>query len=553
MAYKRICCPKCSDSFGQEARFIDHLTEAHGVSDTSQLYVDIFCNGNWPTCQCSVDCHEKIKFASWKVGFISKYVRGHNAKVDSIYLNADKQKEFAQKRRIGYAAGDYKVWNAGLTKKTDERVKLQSESISRSLAEGYSSGKIIDWRVGNEEKASSAAKKCSETKLQMYADGLLEPWNKGRTKFEDDRIKLISDKISQKYKNNPEMGNRIKQKKLAKRLEKYSNFTLISRIDSYKKRRIERLTFKCNKCEEIQEKSLAMLEDTPVCFSCHPKESKGQLQIYEFVKSLVPDAILSDRTVLSPKELDIWVPSANLGIEYNGLYWHSESNLKDKLYHQNKHEMCSAAGINLLSIYEDEWRDKRNIVEGMLRHRLKLPLEKWDARKLEVAEISHIEARNFFEANHLEGHVKSAVAFGLKCKVSGQILAALSLRRPFHKKYSGQLEAGRCCTLAGHSVRGWLGKLTKAAKNYAKTSGVDRLMTYVDSRVGSGNGYVFAGWRLIMRDTAPRFWWTDYKHRFNRFNYRADRIRGMSQLDVAEEGGVVQIWGCSNSMFCLDV
>jgi hypothetical protein len=31
MAYERIQCPKCPSSFGQEARFVSHLSDVHGV------------------------------------------------------------------------------------------------------------------------------------------------------------------------------------------------------------------------------------------------------------------------------------------------------------------------------------------------------------------------------------------------------------------------------------------------------------------------------------------------------------------------------------------
>ena len=241
-----------------------------------------------------------------------------------------------------------------------------------------------------------------------------------------------------------------------------------------------------------------------------------------------------------------------IGHRIQWVIWHSESVLHDPSYHQKKHNLCMQANVKLLSIYEDEWRDKRNIVESMIRHRLKLPAKTWDARKLSVVELRSIDARDFFEANHLEGHVKSVATIALKDPTTGTILAAMSLRRPFHKKYSSYLEAGRCCTLAGHSVRGWLGKLTNAAKKYAKLNGVTKLMTYVDSRVGSGLGYESAGWVLETEDTSPRFWWTDFEHRYNRFKHRADRARNLSQSEVAAEAGVVPIWGCSNSLFVLD-
>ena len=549
MAYEHIKCPKCEASFGQEIKFISHLTTAHEIDDPERFYAEIFLDGKTPTCACSHECEIPIPWSCWKKGYTSKYARGHNARVESTYSSPERQAEFAVKRRAGYAAGKYVVWNKGLSKESDERVKAQAAAIAKSLNEGYSSGSIVDWRVDNEEKALSVAKKCSETKKQMYADGIIESWNKGKTKLTDERLKLISDKIAQKYINNPEMGNRIKQKNLKNRLEKYPNFALASDINDYKKRRVDRLTFKCNTCGNLQEKSLAMLEDTPICFSCHPKESKGQLEILEFVRSLGVEAASNDRSIISPLEVDVYVPSHKLGIEYHGLYWHSTKVCTSKTKDDEKIKSSLIAGIKLLIIYEDEWRDHRIIIEGMIRHRLGLSTNVYNARSLTLRQLTTLESKTFFEANHLEGAVPCKVSFGLVNTASGEVIAGMSLRRPFHSSKSNRLEVGRSACLTDSSVRGWIGKLTKASHEYALANGFEGLMTYVDNRVGSGLGYSSNMWKLDRASTGPRFWWTDFTNRFNRFKYRADKSAGLTQRQVADAAGVVEIWGCANSTY----
>lgn len=45
----------------------------------------------------------KVEICFLEKGFISKYVRGHNAKIDSAYFNSDRQTEFAKKRSQGYS------------------------------------------------------------------------------------------------------------------------------------------------------------------------------------------------------------------------------------------------------------------------------------------------------------------------------------------------------------------------------------------------------------------------------------------------------------------
>ena len=46
------------------------------------------------------------------------------------------------------------------------------------------------------------------------------------------------------------------------------------------------------------------------------------------------------------KEIDIYLPDEKVGIEYNGLYWHSEK-FKDINYHYDKYKFFKDNGINL--------------------------------------------------------------------------------------------------------------------------------------------------------------------------------------------------------------
>lgn len=304
----------------------------------------------------------------------------------------------------------------------------------------------------------------------------------------------------------------------------------------------------CLQCGTIQKKTLYMLETTPVCFKCFPKSSKSQLEILEFVRSLGFEAIDSDRNVIFPKEIDVYVPSRRFGIEYNGLYWHSEKFLSPN-GHQVKHDLASTANINLFSVYEDEWRDKRSIVEAMIKHRLGIFDEKINARSCSIVKLDNHQRRSFFDANHLEGDTAAMFAIGLEHE--GKIVAATSFRRPFHRAYSNYVELGRSSVKSGCNVRGWLSKLisSQLLKNQIYTREKKGIVSYVDSRVGAGKAYEFAGFSLLKQSTGLRFWWTDYVNRYNRFKVKADLTNGITQKQAALNVGVVKIYGCSNSLW----
>ena len=45
--------------------------------------------------------------------------------------------------------------------------------------------------------------------------------------------------------------------------------------------------------------------------------------------------VSTNKKIINPYELDIYLPDSKLAFEFNGLYWHSESQ-KGKNYHQIK-------------------------------------------------------------------------------------------------------------------------------------------------------------------------------------------------------------------------
>lgn len=106
------------------------------------------------------------------------------------------------------------------------------------------------------------------------------------------------------------------------------------------------------------------------CPQCANKLSKGEDELFEFVKSLSEDSIQRERTVITPYEIDVYIPSKKIAIEYNGLAWHSEKfkHYEAKTYHLMKTNLCNEKGIRLIHIFEDEWLEKKEIVKSMLTH-----------------------------------------------------------------------------------------------------------------------------------------------------------------------------------------
>lgn len=144
-------------------------------------------------------------------------------------------------------------------------------------------------------------------------------------------------------------------------------------------------------------------------------ESKEEKELYGFCCDLIGEenVIKNDRSQIYPYEIDIYIPSMKIGIEYNGLYWHSDKK-KDKNYHLNKLNMCKKNGIKLIQIFEDEYINKKNIVLGKISHLLKQynQTKTVYGRKTTVTEIYFDDAKSFLDNNHIQGFAKSTVYLG---------------------------------------------------------------------------------------------------------------------------------------------
>lgn len=109
----------------------------------------------------------------------------------------------------------------------------------------------------------------------------------------------------------------------------------------------------------------------PVCFPFMGggKPSFRETELFEWVKARYPEAEQSRRDLLKGRtEVDIYLPSLKLAIEFNGDHWHSDKMLlKSKKmtaleYHTEKRNLAREKGIEILFIWESDWTKKRAIV-----------------------------------------------------------------------------------------------------------------------------------------------------------------------------------------------
>lgn len=561
----RIECPLCGVVTGAFlTRFEKHLNNEHSTS--TKITWDKLNNGP-KLCGCG--CGSETTFISWKTGY-QQVIIGHNANLVAFH-GKEKAKEISEKRaeslrgqpgwskgltkdnderiklrglatsqgrKKAFQEGSIKIWNKGLTASTDERVLEYANQIK----EDFETGKRISWHKGLTEANDSRLLKKNEDLREKYKTGELKQWHKGLTISEDSRLEgfwknrdVIKEFSHIRWSND----QIIEQLKINTQLR-------LDRIDGYKNDRTIGLWVRCTKCNWFEKVTLIFARGDK-CPKCAPVGSKGQHEVSDWIQNELKIPVGRNvRGIIGRQELDTFIPSHNMAIEYNGLYWHSELAGRDSKYHSNKSDQCKELKISLFHVFEDEWRDKPEIIKSMIMYRLGQITEKIAARKCKTVTLTPKQKKQFFNENHIDGDTASTHAIGLNH--NGIIVGAISLRRPFHRRYKGAIEIARICTKTNTVVQGGLSKLTSEAKSWAQNNNYERLISYVDLRHGETKNWDNAGWNKI-GESSSRFWWTDFNIRFNRFKFKADKSRNMTEAQVADEAEVVKIWGCGNLVY----
>lgn len=276
----------------------------------------------------------------------------------------------------------------------------------------------------------------------------------------------------------------------------------------------------------------------PRCFCV--KVSKGEASLSQWITSLGLTNKFNTRKVIQPYELDIYLPEFKLGIEFNGVYWHSEAAGRGKDYHLKKVKAAQAAGITLFQVWEDDWRDREAIIKRMILHRLGLSNEPVVfARKTKILELTTSQAHAFLEQNHIQGKANGGLYLGLTFE--GTLVACMVLKR----MPGGIIYLERYATSA--RVPGGFTRLLKHAVRALKPS---KIITFADQSISDGNLYEKNGF-VVDTILKPDYTYLAGRQRVHKFNYRLERFRddptlqyqeGLSERELAILNSLHRIW-----------
>ncbi len=291
----------------------------------------------------------------------------------------------------------------------------------------------------------------------------------------------------------------------------------------------------------------------PIC--SNNGTSKPQIEVFNFVKQFYPDAIENDRSLISPKQLDIFIPSLNLAIEYCGLYWHSEPN-RDRLYHHNKMTACNEKGIRLITIFEDEWLERQDQVKNFLLSVLGKNEIKLMARKTELREVPKKEASSFLEQNHIQGSTTFRVALGLYHQ--NELVGVITGNQHHRQGHEYLFVLNRLAFKSNVSISGGSSKLLKALIDYAKSNGFDTMISWSDNRWSEGKVYEAMGFELT-EELGPDYSYVTGQTRVSKQSCQKKHLikkgakgdMSMTEKELALTLGLQRIWDCGKKRWSI--
>lgn len=235
-------------------------------------------------------------------------------------------------------------------------------------------------------------------------------------------------------------------------------------------------------------------------------DSIFQQEVQQFIKSLNIPYQHNVHSVLSNKrlELDIYIPSHNLAIECNGLYYHYYP-VKDKDYHYNKSRLCEERGIRLIHIWENEWYNERQqpILKSIIKNALGLTSTKVYARNTYCSVEPSASLKDFVNQNNIAGFRGGKFAITLRDKHTNELLMCYIIGNAYFGKGKYQYEVIRGATKLDTTVIGGASKIWHYfIDNYEPQSCV----YYIDYNYFNGNSLPNLGLQFITSQPGFKNW-----------------------------------------------
>ena len=279
--------------------------------------------------------------------------------------------------------------------------------------------------------------------------------------------------------------------------------------------------------------------------------------IIQLLKHLNIEYKVHNHDIISPLELDFYIPCKNLALECNGTFWHSTAIRENKNYHYNKSKLCEEKGIRLIHIWEYEWYNERQrpILENIIKNALGINEHKLYARKLDIEVRSSNIMKEFFEKNHIQGFRGGKFAICLIDKSQGEfdilgnyrlntgkVYMAYMMGKAFFGKGKYEWEVIRGATELGYTI---IGGASKIFNYFIKNYNPKNCVYYIDYNYFNGNSLKNLP-KMEFIKTQPSF--KDYFKNQHTVKNR-NPMHYKEIVEGYKDGSILQIWNAGTKVY----
>lgn len=562
---KRICC-KCGQEYypassTQKACRQDKVTKC--VICGKEIHYKC---GDFVPATCCIECRSAYS----KKQFIEKYGVDNPAKLESSIA---KQKQTCMK----------KYGRISFTGSAEYKEKVKKTSMERYGTEHYMSSEVIankrkatnlqKYGVENPAQSEEVKKRIKESFREKYGVENISQLKEIQDKITENNIakygvkhpmmlKEYQDKAA--HTNEKLYGRRAYTQQHIKNIENWYHF--IEDSEKY---------IQENYVEPPSVLQLAAdlgVDTSTVDVYLSKNDARGSVRCLKsrmkeavtlLIRSKRPNIkiIGNDRTIIKPKEIDIYLPEYKFGIECNPTCTHNSSmsdpwggEPKPSNYHYEKTNLAEEAGIQLFNVFGYEWENKREIIESMILNKLGLNGRKIYARKCEVKEVSGADAIAFLNKNHRQGACNSPIRLGLYYE--NELVSLMTFGKMRSGIGTGSQDLSNCyelvrfCNTLNTSV---VGGASKLFKHFVREYNPPRIRSFSDRAHTCGGLYQTLGFTEVARSRQGYVWvdiFTDIA--YNRVNAQKHNLKHFLQDDtidltktekqIMEEHGFVQVF-----------
>ena len=429
-----------------------------------------------------------------------------------------------------------KMWQT-YKEKTGYEHNMQNPEFKKKYFEDYQS-------KHNGEKCGVCSQKAIENRKRTFDE-----------KYDGNVYNALKEGLINKYGSFPNHFKDIQDELVQKKKEEAQN-ELVSRLNIMGYEFIKFVSkniilIKCKRCNREFEMSRMFIHehyrnnDYKFCNYCDYKNmtfrSNFEENILETIKEFYNGNIETNiKHRFNGVECDIVIPELKLGIEANGIYWHTEQ-YKEKNSHINKKKILYDNGFFLIQIWEDEWKNpiKHEIIVSRLKEIFSLNYKILPTECIYSDNVQYV--KEFLENNHLQGYISSTYKCGLYH--NDELVMLMTVE----KTSTDVLELSRICTKNGYSI---IGGFAKLISHFRELHAGEKMISYADCDWYNfdENEYTAAGFRFV-KLTSPNYSWCKREVRNTKPILIESHNKNKSEVQIMHELGYYRLYDSGSLLY----